>query len=231
MKVSLTCSLDCSYTALARRPPVRGTAVGRVLKSDPAERASSHAGKHRVTARAIALLNSGPATVVIRSFRSYYALLALARLRGRRQARHRSDRRRRRGRGEVGARPRRGDAGRARRRLPRGRAQRGLGARCARQPRSCHRSGVPSTPRSRTTSTLCSPFTSSARRRPSSRPLAREFAAVRRDARPPVARRADGDRRQRAQPQPLLAAAVRGRTVATRPRPRTRRCSPRPTTR
>jgi len=70
VNVSLTCSLDCSYTVSLDGRLLRGTAVGRVqksilLKGRPAP------GRHRVTARAVAIVNAGPASVASASFRSY----------------------------------------------------------------------------------------------------------------------------------------------------------------
>ena len=70
VNVSLTCSLDCSYTVSLNGRPLRGTAVGRVPKAVLLKGRLSP-GRHRVTARAVALVNAGPATVVSASFHSY----------------------------------------------------------------------------------------------------------------------------------------------------------------
>jgi len=69
VKVTLTCSLDCSYTVTLDRRTVSGTAVGRVPKAllfkGPLLR-----GRHAVRARATAVLNAGPPGSVSASFSS-----------------------------------------------------------------------------------------------------------------------------------------------------------------
>jgi hypothetical protein len=70
VNVSLTCSLDCSYTVSLDGRPLRGTAIGRVEKSIVL-RGRPAPGRHRVTARATALVNAGQAAVASASFRSY----------------------------------------------------------------------------------------------------------------------------------------------------------------
>ena len=80
------------------------------------------------------------------------------------------------------------------------------------------------------TSSRSSPSTSSARRRRSTPATAQPFAAYAASSRG-ASRGAPGDRRQRAEPQPLLGAAVRHGRERRGRRRRTRRCSRRPTTR
>jgi hypothetical protein len=70
VNVSLRCSLDCSYTVALNGRVLRGTAVGRVSKS-VILKGRLAPGTHRVTARAIALVNAGAASVASTSFRSY----------------------------------------------------------------------------------------------------------------------------------------------------------------
>ena len=70
VKVTVTCSLDCSYTVTLDGRLLRGTAVGRVQKSI-VFKGRPAPGRHRVTARTVALVNAGPASVASASFRSY----------------------------------------------------------------------------------------------------------------------------------------------------------------
>jgi len=70
VNVSLTCSLDCSYTLSLDGRLLRGTAVGRVQKSI-VFKGRPAPGRHRVTARTVALVNAGPPSVASASFRSY----------------------------------------------------------------------------------------------------------------------------------------------------------------
>ncbi len=70
VKVTLTCSLDCSYTLSLDGRLLRGTAVGRVARS-VVLRGRPSRGTHRVTARATALVNTGSAAVASASFRSF----------------------------------------------------------------------------------------------------------------------------------------------------------------
>jgi hypothetical protein len=69
VKVTLTCSLDCSYTFSLDRRRVTGAAVGRLPKTlvfkGPLAR-----GRHVLTARATAALNAGPPVSVSASFSS-----------------------------------------------------------------------------------------------------------------------------------------------------------------
>jgi hypothetical protein len=69
MKVTLTCSLDCSYTVLLDRRRLTGRAVGRVPKPLLFKGALA-GGRHALTARATAALNAGPAASVSASFSS-----------------------------------------------------------------------------------------------------------------------------------------------------------------
>ena len=69
VNVSLTCSLDCSYTVSLTGRVLRGTATGGVRKSFVVKGRPAP-GRHRVTARATALMNAGPAGVASASFRS-----------------------------------------------------------------------------------------------------------------------------------------------------------------
>ena len=127
--------------------------------------------------------------------------------------------------------PGRAMAERASCRVRRDRAERGLVARRDAPHATCRRCAAQCARPSRHTSSRCSPSTSSScvdardRRRP------RSLRGVRGGARPRPAVGAPGDRRQRAEPEPVLAAAVRHRRERRRRRLRTRRCSPRPTTR
>jgi hypothetical protein len=70
VNVTLTCSLDCSYTVSLNGRLVRGTAVGRVAKS-VVLKGRLAPGTHRITARALALVNAGSAATASTSFRSY----------------------------------------------------------------------------------------------------------------------------------------------------------------
>src|SRR6478736_9098591 len=115
-----------------------------------------------------------------------------------------------RGRGEVRARPGSADGARAALGLPRGRAERGLGRRCPRVGRP-----APPPPRRRRGR--------GRRRAPGARRLPVQLRDPRKSGAPPRVRRlhrgtckgaagcARRDRRQRAEPEPLLAAAVRRR--------------------
>ncbi|MGZ4289594.1 MAG: hypothetical protein ACXVRJ_08035 [Gaiellaceae bacterium] len=70
VKVTLTCSLDCSYTVtLDRRRPVTGTAVGRVAKT-LLFKGTLLRGRHALAARATAALNAGPPVSAAASFSS-----------------------------------------------------------------------------------------------------------------------------------------------------------------
>jgi hypothetical protein len=69
MKVTLTCSLDCSYTVSLDRRRLTGRAVGRVPKTLLFKGALA-GGRHALTARATAALNAGPAASVSASFSS-----------------------------------------------------------------------------------------------------------------------------------------------------------------
>jgi hypothetical protein len=68
-KVTVTCSLDCSYAlTLDRRAPLRGTAVGRVAKA-VAVRGPLTRGAHVVKAQATATVNAGPPGAASKTFR------------------------------------------------------------------------------------------------------------------------------------------------------------------
>jgi hypothetical protein len=69
VKVFLTCSLDCNYTATVDGRSVTGTATGRLTKA-LAFKGKLRAGSHRVTAQAVAPLNAGPPGSAFKSFRS-----------------------------------------------------------------------------------------------------------------------------------------------------------------
>ena len=69
VKVTLTCSLDCSYTVSLDRRRLTGRAVGRVPKTLVFSGALPH-GRHAVTARATAVLNAGQPASASASFSS-----------------------------------------------------------------------------------------------------------------------------------------------------------------
>jgi hypothetical protein len=69
MKVTLTCSLDCSYTVSLDRRRLTGRAVGRVPKT-LLFTGTLLRGRHALTARATAALNAGPPGSVSSSFSS-----------------------------------------------------------------------------------------------------------------------------------------------------------------
>ena len=69
VKVTLTCSLDCSYTVSLDRRRLTGQAVGRVPKAVLFKGALTR-GRHVVAARATAVLNAGPSAAATASFSS-----------------------------------------------------------------------------------------------------------------------------------------------------------------
>jgi hypothetical protein len=69
MKVTLTCSLDCSYTVSLDRRRLTGRAVGRLPKP-LLFKGALPAGRHSLSARATAALNAGPPVSVSASFSS-----------------------------------------------------------------------------------------------------------------------------------------------------------------
>jgi hypothetical protein len=69
MKVTLTCSLDCSYTVTLDRRRVTGRALGRAPKT-LLFKGPLLPGRHALTARASAALNAGPPVSVSSSFSS-----------------------------------------------------------------------------------------------------------------------------------------------------------------
>jgi hypothetical protein len=69
IKVTLTCSLDCNYTATLDSRSVRGTATGRV-PATVSFAGPLRAGLHRAAARAVTPVNAGPPGSASRSFRS-----------------------------------------------------------------------------------------------------------------------------------------------------------------
>jgi hypothetical protein len=69
VKVTLTCSLDCSYTVSLGNHRLTGTATGRVPKSLLFAGALKP-GRHTIAARATAVLNVGPPVSVTQSFSS-----------------------------------------------------------------------------------------------------------------------------------------------------------------
>jgi len=69
-KVSLTCSLDCSYTVSLDRRRLSGTAVGRVATT-VVFKGALPPGRHVVSARAAAVLNAGPPASARLSFSSH----------------------------------------------------------------------------------------------------------------------------------------------------------------
>jgi hypothetical protein len=68
-KVTLTCSLDCSYTVTLDRRRLTGRAVGR-LPTTVRFKGALTRGRHVVTARATAVLNTGPPASATASFSS-----------------------------------------------------------------------------------------------------------------------------------------------------------------
>jgi hypothetical protein len=69
IKVSLTCSLDCSYTVTLDTRRLSGTAVGKTPKTI-FFKGALRAGVHRVTAQGLVPVNTGPAGTASISFRS-----------------------------------------------------------------------------------------------------------------------------------------------------------------
>lgn len=69
IKVSLTCSLDCSYTVTLDNRALIGTAIGKTPKTILFNGAL-RAGLHRVTAQGLVPVNTGPAGTASASFRS-----------------------------------------------------------------------------------------------------------------------------------------------------------------
>ena len=234
VKVSLTCSLDCSYTVSLDGRLLRGTAVGRVQKTLALQGrlAAGQASRHR--AGASPLVNAGPASARLRVVPlATSALLALAGCGGSQHERAEAD---------ASARSRTRRSGRRDPDAP------DAGSRTTpASARSCSApSGSPARPPARDLPPLRRAVDAAARAHEiepvlavyqlSSATPARRRPTARRSrptprARPRAARRADGDRRQRAEPQPLLAAAVRRRRQRRRRDRRTSSCSPRPTTR
>jgi hypothetical protein len=70
VKVTITCSLDCSYSVALDRRRLTGTAVGRVPKS-VLFRGALEPGRHVVSARASAVLNAGAPAAARASFSSH----------------------------------------------------------------------------------------------------------------------------------------------------------------
>jgi hypothetical protein len=69
IKVVLTCSLDCTYTATLDSRRLTGTAVGRT-PTTILFKGALPAGLHRVTAQGVVPMNTGPPGTVSKSFRS-----------------------------------------------------------------------------------------------------------------------------------------------------------------
>ena len=69
VKVTLTCSLDCTYTITLDARRLTGTAVGRTPRTLTFKGVLT-AGVHRVTAQGIVPVNTGPAGTASLSFRS-----------------------------------------------------------------------------------------------------------------------------------------------------------------
>jgi hypothetical protein len=70
VKVSLTCSLDCTYTVALDNRTLTGTAIGGVAKP-LLFKGALRPGLHRVTARGTAAANAGPPGSAATSFRSH----------------------------------------------------------------------------------------------------------------------------------------------------------------
>jgi hypothetical protein len=69
IKVTLTCSLDCTYTVTLDARRLTGTAVGKTPKT-LVFKGAVRAGVHRVTASGVVPVNTGPAGTASLSFRS-----------------------------------------------------------------------------------------------------------------------------------------------------------------
>jgi hypothetical protein len=69
IKVTLTCSLDCTYTVTLDARRLTGTAVGKTPKT-LFFKGALRAGVHRVTASGVVPVNTGPAGTASLSFRS-----------------------------------------------------------------------------------------------------------------------------------------------------------------
>jgi hypothetical protein len=69
VKIVLTCSLDCNYTVTLDGRTLTGQAIGRTAKP-LLFKGALRAGTHRVSAQGIVPVNTGPAGIVSKSFRS-----------------------------------------------------------------------------------------------------------------------------------------------------------------
>ena len=69
IKVTLTCSLDCTYTVTLDGRPLTGAAIGKTPKT-LLFKGALPAGVHRVTAQGVVPVNTGPAGTASLSFRS-----------------------------------------------------------------------------------------------------------------------------------------------------------------
>jgi len=69
IKVTLTCSLDCTYTVTLDSRPLTGAAIGKTPKT-LLFKGALRAGLHRVTAQGVVPVNTGPAGTASLSFRS-----------------------------------------------------------------------------------------------------------------------------------------------------------------
>jgi hypothetical protein len=69
VKITLTCSFDCTYTVTLDNRPLTGTAVGKVAKT-LLFKGALKAGLHRVSAQGVTPVNTGPAGTASLSFRS-----------------------------------------------------------------------------------------------------------------------------------------------------------------
>jgi hypothetical protein len=69
IKVTLTCSLDCTYTVTLDSRRLTGTAIGKTPKT-LLFKGALRAGLHRVTATGVVPVNTGPAGTASLSFRS-----------------------------------------------------------------------------------------------------------------------------------------------------------------
>jgi hypothetical protein len=69
IKVFLTCSLDCTYTVTLDGRRLTGAAVGRTPKT-LVFKGPLRGGLHRVTAQGVVPMNTGPAGIASKSFRS-----------------------------------------------------------------------------------------------------------------------------------------------------------------
>ena len=68
-RLTLTCSLDCTYTVSLDNRPLTGTALGRTPKT-LVFKGALPPGPHRVTAQGVVPVNTGPAGTASLSFRS-----------------------------------------------------------------------------------------------------------------------------------------------------------------